>query len=88
MRAHDSANVLGNTTTNWWKQNLTDAYPDYYYTLAINEWMVVNRLNDAGQNFSSWQDFYRPTLYNGDNFTTVVSYPYPPLILRSNKANQ
>jgi len=73
MRAHASANVMGETVTNWWLQNLTDEYQDYY-NLAANEWMIADRLDDAGQNFSSWQEFYGPNLYNSDNFTNVVSH--------------
>jgi hypothetical protein len=44
--------------------------------LLANEWVATDLIDaDTGQNFSSWDEFYGPHLYNGDNFTTVVSHP-------------
>ena len=74
LRAHASANVMGETITEYW-DSLDPTYEDYYNLLA-NEWVATDLIDaNTGQNFSSWAEFYGPHLYNGDNFTTVVSHP-------------
>lgn len=73
MRAHDSADVMGNTMTNYWN-NLNDT-DDNYYILAANEWVATDRLNaNTNQNFTTWAEFFGPHLYDGDNFTTTQRY--------------
>lgn len=73
MRAHEAANVLGETITSYWNE-LDEDYYDYY-SLAADEWMVSDRISAATKkNFTSWKEFYGPVQHNGDLFTTVVSY--------------
>ena len=73
MRAFDATNEMGEAITNYWDQltvNDTD-----YYDLVDDEWMASDRINaETSQNFTSWAEFYGPHLFNGDNFTTVVSF--------------
>jgi hypothetical protein len=73
MRAHPSANVMGETMTNYWN-SLNDTSDDNY-NLAANEWVATDRLDaNTGQNFSSWAEFFGPYLYDGDDFTTTQRY--------------
>jgi len=72
MRAFHATNAMGEAITDYWDQltiNDTD-----YYNLVDDEWMASDLINaETGQNFSSWEEFYGPHLFNGDNFTTIVS---------------
>jgi hypothetical protein len=72
MRAFQATNAMGEAITGYWDQltvNDTD-----YYDLVDGEWMASDLINaETGQNFSSWEEFYGPHLFNGDNFTTIVS---------------
>jgi hypothetical protein len=72
MRAHPAANVLGQTITDYFDSlSTTD---DDYYALVGDEWVATDLINaNTNQNFTSWPEFFGPHLYNGDNFTTVVS---------------
>ena len=75
MRAHSSADVMGETMTNYWN-NLNDT-DDNYYLLAANEWVATDRLNaNTNENFTTWAEFFGPHLYDGDNFTTTVSFSF------------
>jgi hypothetical protein len=79
MRAHPSADVMGETITDYWN-TLNDTESDYYI-LSANEWVATDRLNaNTGQNFTSWAEFFGPHLYDGDNFTTTVRVPFLFLI--------
>jgi hypothetical protein len=72
MRAHPSANVMGETITDFW--NSLNATDDGYFELAADEWVATDRINaNTNQNFTSWAEFFGPHLYNGDYFTTTVS---------------
>lgn len=74
MRAHPTADVLGNTFTNYYvTQNMNETF---YYEQSVNDWVVTDRLNaDTEQNFTSWGEFYGPHDYSGDSFSSVVSCP-------------
>ncbi|KAI0434491.1 hypothetical protein F5Y09DRAFT_356753 [Xylaria sp. FL1042] len=73
MRAHDAANVMGTTDTDFWDG--LDVTDYYYNELAANEWVVTDRINaETGQNFTSWTEFYGPNTYNGDSFSNVQLY--------------
>jgi len=64
---------MGNTITTFW-QSLPQDDVDYY-ALAANEWLATDRLDaDTNQNFTSWQEFFGPNEFDGDSFTTTVSY--------------
>jgi hypothetical protein len=75
MRAHASADVMGETLTVYWDSlNDTD---DNFYILAASEWVATDRINaDTGRNFTSWAEFFGPHLYDGDNFTTTVRFSF------------
>ncbi|KAH0534195.1 hypothetical protein FGG08_007206 [Glutinoglossum americanum] len=73
MRAHHSADVMGETMTNYW--NSLNGTDDGYYILADSEWVATDRLNaNTGQNFTSWAEFFGPHSYDGDTFTTTQRY--------------
>lgn len=72
LRAHHAADVMGNAITSYWN-SLTENDDDYY-ALAANEWLALDRLNaDTNQNFTTWDEFFGPHDFDGDNFTTTVS---------------
>lgn len=72
MRAHPAANVMGQTITDYF-DSLSTTDQDYYGLIG-DEWVATDLINaDTNQNFTSWPEFFGPHLYNGDNFTTVVS---------------
>jgi hypothetical protein len=75
MRAQPFADVMGETMTDYWNSlNDTD---DNYYLLAANEWVATDRINaDTNENFTTWVEFFGPHLYDGDNFTTTVSFSF------------
>ncbi|KAL8992292.1 MAG: hypothetical protein Q9169_007213 [Polycauliona sp. 2 TL-2023] len=70
LRAHDAANVLGNTFSASFasrRSNSTDA--DQF---AGTIWTAQGYINaETGRNFSSWAELYGPHEYNGDMFTTT-----------------
>lgn len=54
MRAHDTANLMGEAITSYWNE-LDDTYDDYY-NLAPDEWMVPDRINvTTKKEFTSWE---------------------------------
>lgn len=70
MRAHATADVLGNTFTNYYSPSLNETY---YDALSASDWVATDRINtNTNQNFTSWGEFFGPHMYNGDNFTTTV----------------
>lgn len=72
MRAHATADVLGNTFT-----NVYDTEPlneTFYDVLSASDWVITDRLSaDTNENFTSWREFFGPRQYNGDSFTNIVS---------------
>ncbi|KAI0971462.1 hypothetical protein F4678DRAFT_479343 [Xylaria arbuscula] len=73
MRAHDAANIMGRTDTDFWDSQ--DVTSFYYQKLAANEWVVTDRINaETGKKFTSWAEFYGPNTYNGDSFSNVQLY--------------
>lgn len=72
LRAHTSANVVGEQITTYWN-GLTPDYDDYY-ALLNSEWVSSDRIDaSTNRNFTSWQQFFGPQQLNGDSFTAVVS---------------
>lgn len=72
LRAHDSANVMGDTLTSYFDM-LNSSYIDYNYLVA-NEWVATDRINaDTNAEFVSWAEFLGPQAYKDDEFTTTVS---------------
>lgn len=73
MRAHPSADVMGETITDYF--NSLNATDEDYYALTGDEWVATDLINaNTNQNFTSWAEFFGPHFYNGDNFTTVVRF--------------
>ena len=73
MRATKPTNAMGDAITGFW-QTLDDSYADYY-NFYDDEWMALTRLNaDANHDFTSWNEFYGPHVFNGDSFTTTASF--------------
>ena len=71
LRAHPTADVIGNTFTTYY-QNNESANSSVYDALSVSDWVSTDRLNaETGQNFTSWAEFFGPHQYNGDYFTTV-----------------
>jgi hypothetical protein len=79
IRKHTLADVLGKTSSKWWKELEKDLgaqdgrngvlYDDH----ASDEWVAVNRINAAtGGNFSSWSE-YSSVSDHGDSFSAAVS---------------
>jgi hypothetical protein len=84
MRSHTSADVMGETMTNYW--NTLNSAEDNYYLLAANEWVALNHLDaNTNESLTSWAEFFGPHLYDGDNFTTTVGFS--PLDRLVNKHN-
>ena len=71
LRAHATADVIGNTFTTYYATNQSPNN-SVYDALSVSDWVVTDRLNaETGQNFTSWGEFFGPHEYNGDAFTTV-----------------
>ena len=71
LRAHPTADVIGNTFTTYFATNQS-ANSSVYDVLSASDWVVTDRLNaNTGQNFTSWGEFFGPLQYNGDSFTNV-----------------
>ncbi|KAL8913690.1 MAG: hypothetical protein Q9171_001540 [Xanthocarpia ochracea] len=70
LRAHDTANILGNTFSTYYdSQRPNTTVTDQF---AGSVWTAQGYLNaETGRNFSSWAELYGPHQYNGDFFTTT-----------------
>lgn len=66
------ANVLGDTMSRFWASLSTE--DEYYYDLAVDEWVILDRLSAATEkNFSSWAEYFDPaSTYNDDTFSATV----------------
>ncbi|KAL8760522.1 MAG: hypothetical protein Q9184_003301 [Pyrenodesmia sp. 2 TL-2023] len=77
LRAHDYADALGTTFTDYYETHtqgeLDDPDGDFdYLSLSANVWVATDYLNaDTGRNFSSWPEYFGPHAQRGDLFTTV-----------------
>ena len=79
LRAHPTADVLGNTFTAYYKTLST--HDASYKFISASDWTATDRINaDTGENFTSWGEFYGPHMYNGDSFTTTVRGPLPVVV--------
>ena len=71
MRAHSTADIIGNTITNYWDTLTTNGYA--YDLLSTSEWLASDRINaETNDNFTSWQAFYGPHQEHQDHVTTNV----------------
>ncbi|MCJ1465052.1 hypothetical protein MMC07_003668 [Pseudocyphellaria aurata] len=73
-RVHPMANVIGDTISQFWGSLATD--DEYYYDLAVDEWVILDRLSAAtGKNFSSWAEYFDPAFaYKDDTFSATERY--------------
>ncbi|KAL8686862.1 MAG: hypothetical protein Q9224_005318, partial [Gallowayella concinna] len=70
LRAHETANVLGNTFSAYYSSQYSNTTVTNAF--AGSAWIAQGYLNaETGQNFSSWAELYGPHQYNGDYFTTT-----------------
>ncbi|KAL9029600.1 MAG: hypothetical protein Q9196_002174, partial [Gyalolechia fulgens] len=68
LRAHDAADVIGNTISNDFSSSNSSTQELY----AGTAWAAGTFINaDTGRNFSSWAELFGPHMYNGDYFTTT-----------------
>ena len=71
LRAHPTADVIGNTFTTYYATRRS-ANSSEYDALSASDFVSTDRLNaGTDQNFTSWGEFFGPHEYNGDSFTTV-----------------
>ena len=71
LRAHATADTIGNTFTTYYATNRSPN-GSVYDALSASDWVSTDRLNaETSQNFTSWAEFFGPHEYNGDSFTTV-----------------
>ncbi|KAL8780137.1 MAG: hypothetical protein Q9213_006621 [Squamulea squamosa] len=70
LRAHETANVLGNTFSAYFDNQRSNTTETDQF--AGSPWTAQGYFNaETGQNFSSWPELYGPHQYNGDLFTTT-----------------
>ena len=68
MRAHNTANVLGNTISS----DFSSSNSTTQDLFSGSPWAAETFINaDTGRNFSSWAELFGPHTYNGDYFTTT-----------------
>ena len=71
LRAHATADVIGNTFTTYYATGKS-VNSSIYDALSVSDFVSTDRLNaETSQNFTSWGEFFGPHEYNGDSFTTV-----------------
>ena len=71
LRAHPTADIIGNTFTKSYTIDRS-ANSSTYDALSASDFVSTDRLNaETGQNFTSWGEFFGPHEFNGDSFTTV-----------------
>ncbi|KAI4266079.1 MAG: hypothetical protein L6R38_008975 [Xanthoria sp. 2 TBL-2021] len=70
LRAHDTANVLGNTFSAYFESRRSNSTEADQFAGSV--WTAQGYLSaETGRNFSSWAELYGPHQYNGDFFTTT-----------------
>ncbi|KAF7540203.1 hypothetical protein G7054_g1546 [Neopestalotiopsis clavispora] len=73
LRAQHAADVMGRTLTAYFQSLASDI--DLYSALIDDEWVATTRINvDTQRNFTSWDEFFGPHVYNNDDFTTTQQY--------------
>ena len=70
MRAQPMADMMGGLITSFW----TGADPSILEYVASDEWIATSKLDEAGQNFSSWAELYGPFFDGVENFTAVERF--------------
>ena len=66
-------NVLGNTLTNYYDENVNALNSSFYDYFTTSQWVAPIFINAAtGQNFTSWAEYYGPIEDRLDYFTVTV----------------
>jgi hypothetical protein len=75
MRSQQDANILGNASTSYFETLPDDPNNYTVQDYEGSEWVVTQRINAlTGVNFTSWEQYYGPLSYNGDNFSLIQEY--------------
>lgn len=77
MRAHSTADVIGNNINSYYDELDHDSeyYANYSSEFIAMEWVVTDRINaQTGQNFSSWAEYFGPRLQHDASFTLTQQY--------------
>lgn len=75
MRSQQDANMIGNASTSYFETLPDDPNNDTVQDYEGSEWVVTDRINTLTDvNFTSWEQYYGPLSYNGDNFSLVQQY--------------
>ena len=75
MRSHPTADTLGKIYTEYFNTNPpNNKINQYYYQLVTSEWVASDRLNNAGDNFTNWDELYGPRAIHGDEFTNTEHF--------------
>ena len=76
LRAHPTADALGNTYTNFFDTQPMNS--SFYSAMAADVFVATDYLNtNTSRNFSSWAEFFGPHPDHGDFFTTTVGQAVP-----------
>ena len=71
LRAQPFANVIGNTFTQFYQDQISQN-SSVYDDLSASDFVATSRIDvETNQNFTSWAQFFGPHPFNGDLFTTV-----------------
>ncbi|KAF2231418.1 hypothetical protein EV356DRAFT_518580 [Viridothelium virens] len=75
MRSHSFGNAIGQTFTNYFNEHPpNNAINPRYYDMVQSEWVASTRLDTAGNNYTSWNQYTGENLFAGDTFTNVQQY--------------
>ncbi|GAB1216551.1 hypothetical protein ATERTT37_005767 [Aspergillus terreus] len=75
-RAQENFKLIGDAVNAMHSDNSirTEIEMDEYAVAMFRYWSYWDFVDVNGENFDSWNEFYGPHLYNGDNFTTNMRY--------------
>ena len=75
MRSQQDANILGNASTSYFETLPDDPNNYTVQDYEGSEWVITDRINAlTDANFTSWEQYYGPLSYNGDNFSLIQEY--------------
>jgi hypothetical protein len=74
LRAHSSADIIGDALTNYWNNLTVDDTSGFYYSLYASEWVSSNRIDiSTNQEFASWGELFDSATQPVGGFTNIVS---------------
>jgi hypothetical protein len=75
MRSQQGANMIGSVSTSYFETLPDDPNNYTVQDYESSEWVVTDRINAlTSANFTSWDQYYGPLSYNGDNFSLIQQY--------------